>query len=45
MTAEPEITRWYLYCGEEYIHSTDDPDLARQWVDSDPNEHEARSTR
>ena len=40
-----KVSRFHLYCYDDYIYSTDDPDDAQSWVEADPANHTARDTR
>jgi hypothetical protein len=39
------VQKWHLYCEDDYIYSTKDPEDAQSWVDADPAQHTARTTR
>lgn len=39
------VAKWHLYCDDDYMYSTKDPEDAQSWVDSDPEKHTARTTR
>jgi hypothetical protein len=42
---ETIVAKWHLYCDGDYMYTTTDPGDAQSWVDADPAQHEARTTR
>lgn len=39
------VPKWHLYCGDDYMYTTKDAEDAQSWIDADPAQHEARTTR